>query len=651
MGIAKEKLAKIVAQAIEERQHARIFRQGKVLNWQKNELMYYGRYTKLQEARSSVHLGGMSEFVHTLLSKIDNPLLFKYVKRKNSQVRRVERLNALRQIDAQNDDWDFKDLLGKKQAIIYGRAIYSYYADSSSGTYTPHLEPIDVYDYLIDPACGGLDIEEARYMGSFSVVLDKKQLKDGAADGLYIKSAVKQLLDGNGNAGELTMEQTNKRFRTYDQLTTTRKEIEDESKYRFWRWHTTFREDGLRYYLLMNNAGECIRAELWKDLDSSNLWPYWTWAAFPDLTEFWTPSYADYVREILMAKDVTINQALDNSEAINKPQKAVNVSVVQNLAELKYRRDGLIKFTGDPATTRVQDVMQVVAPPPIDTPLKVYDILDQIQQTASGVTNAAKGVADESGKVGIYEGNEAAMADRFGLLNKSYSNGYKRFAKLYQNGVRNHLIKKIAISMIGPDGIEFSQEIKRSDIFRKGDDFNVMVEASNAQILASNRDKTAKLNFLEAQANNTNVNQKKSFEIQASIAGFDPDEIKELLDVNAYGTDEIISDCDQDIEELLDGDLRPNQEANNAYMQHMLDYVREHNKRGQLSQEQFDRFVAYMNDLQPIVLRNEAMNLRRDVTNSMMAQTNMQAKPIAPGAPPIAGTTDAAIPNEPIQQP
>jgi hypothetical protein len=38
----------------------------------------------------------MQEFVHTWLSKIDNPLTFKFTKRKESQLKRVERLNALR---------------------------------------------------------------------------------------------------------------------------------------------------------------------------------------------------------------------------------------------------------------------------------------------------------------------------------------------------------------------------------------------------------------------------------------------------------------------------------------------------------------------------------------------------------------------------
>ena len=621
----KQTIDKIAEQALNEINFARVFKQGKVLNWQKNEEMYYQRKRKIPEARASVQLGQMQQFVHTLLSKIDNPLIFKFAKRKNAQTKRVERLNSLRQYDQFRDNWDMKDIVGKKQAIIYGRAIYSYYAESING-YKPHLEPIDVYDFLIDPSCGGVDIEEARYLGSYSVSLDKQQLKNGAKNGLYLKSAVQELLSGSGNAAEATQDQTNKQSRMYDQNTIGQKEIDDPTKYKFWRWSTTYQEDGERYYLLIDNSGRCIRCEFNSDLISPSNdypmgpWPYWTWAAFPDLTEFWTPSYCDYAREIFMAQDVSINQMLDNAEAVNKPMRVVNVGAIENLAELKYRRDGVIKTKG---AFDINKVYQTINTPSINTPIQVFNILESIQAKASGVTDGTAGVADESGKVGIYEGNQAAAADRFGLLNKSYSFGYKRFARLYELGVRDNLTKKIAIDIIGPDGVEI-EEVKRTDIFRKNDEFGVLVEASNAQILASNEDKKSKINFLIGQSQNKDINQKKSFEIQASIAGFTEDEIEQLLDTSFYGNSELMGECDRDIEMLLDNEkIKPNQMANNAYKQKMVDYLRDHEE--DISFEQFQRISVYIDSLNDIIMRNEARNFQ----NEQIQQLNNQ---LVPGA-------------------
>lgn len=627
-------IEKISAQALEEIQFSRIFKQGKTKNWITNEQMYYGGYKKLVEARASVQLGRMQEFVHTLLSKIDNPLVFKFQKRKNSQLKRVNRLNALRQIDQDLDNWDIKDIVGKKQAIIYGRAIYAYYADSIKGKYRAHLEPIDVYDFLIDPSCGGLDIEEARFLGSYSVVLDKKSLEQGIKDGIYLEKETQRLIDGNGNADTSTQEETNKRFRTYDQGTVSKREGESKDKFKFWRWFTTY--EGERYYLLITNNGDVIRCEAMKDLFPTSedykegMWPFWTWAAFPDLTEFWTPSYCDYVREILMAQDVTVNQMLDNVEAINKPQKIVNVTAIENLAELKYRRDGVIKVKGDIDASKA---IQFVQTPQIDTPMKLWQLLEGIHEKASGVTAQSKGVDDAQGKVGIYQGNEAAAADRFGLLNKSYSFGYKRFARLYEMNVKEHLIRKTAIEIMGANGVEM-EEVSRRDIFKKGDQFGVCVEASNAEMLASEQSKTQKMNFLTAQMLQPipTVNKKKAIEMQAEISGFTQDQIDDLLDMANYGNSDLMSDADADIESVLLGEeVQPNRSANVAYKQHIVDYMNRHDKN--LTMDEFTRLSNFVDSLDQTIMRNEARRLQNEVNQAKLNAPPQMPQPPQQGIP------------------
>lgn len=635
---------KIAKQALDEISFARTYKQGKISNWQKNEDLYYQKKIKNSEARANVSLGRMQEFVHTLLSKIDNPLTFKFTKRKNAQLKRVELLNALKTIDANDNNWDIKDLVGKKQGIIYGRAIYAYYADSVNGNYKSHLEPIDVYDFLIDPSCGGIDIEEGKFMGSYSVSLTKRELKEGVKSKTYIKTAVDRLLDSAGNAGESSQEETNKKSRSYGQSTVGQKEISDPTKYKFWRWCTTYQEDGERYYLLMDNSGNCIRCEKLVDMFSptdefpQGAWPFWTWAAFPDLTEFWTPSYCDYARELFMAQDVSINQMLDNAEAINKPQKIVDVTAIENLAELKYRRDGIIKTKGG---VDVQKAIQFVQTPSINTPIQVFNILEAIQEKASGVTAGSKGVADEEGKVGIYEGNQQATADRFGLLNKSYSFGYTRFAKLYEIGVKDNLVKRKAVDLVGPNGVEV-KKIKRTDIFKKDDTFGVLVEASNAEQMASMQDRQLKSNFLMGQAQNPIVNQKKSFEMLGKNSGLTEDEITQLLDTSIYGNSELMSECDRDIEALLDGEtIKPNKNANNAYRQKMLNYMKDHEE--DVSMEQFTRLAMYMDSLEEVVYKNEARALQQEKLKMLRDRT---ANPMAEGEQPVPEDNYANIQAE-----
>lgn len=629
--IKKETRDKIVGQALDEITHARNYKQRRVFSWFKNENMYYGlknrridQYGNIVydaqgtgESRANVELGKMQEFVHTLLSKVDNPLTFKYNKKKNSDYKRALRANAIKEIDANIDDWDMKDILGKKQAVMYGRAIYAYHAESVDG-YRSKLENIDVYDFLIDPTCGGLDLEQAWHMGRYGIVKSKEQLKEGKKSGLYIKNEVDNLINGSGNADEITQEENNKRNREVasgNQI--EQKQLDNPDKYKFWEWFTTY--EGERYYILMTDGGCAIRLEKLKDLFESNLYPFWTWAAFPDLTEFWTPSYCDYVREVFMAQSVSINQMLDNAEQINKPQKGIDTSAVEDLKELKYRKDGLIRFKSG---TDVNKAMRIVDVPSINTPIQVYQLLETIQEKASGVTGSSKGVAEEE-RVAIYEGNQIATADRFGLLNKSYSHGYKRFAQLHYEGIKEHLKKKMAVELLGPDGVE-TEEITRKDVIPSHGDFFIKVEASDAEMNISSLTKRNRMAFFNANVQNPEVNQRKLFELSAHDAGISDDDIKQLMEKDSYGSVDLLSEADRDLETILNGKMpTPNLMANIAYVQKLLDYAK--NQREFLDEESFAMIFAYIDILQPIVQKNM---ISYAIDQKLQQQQQMGAKPV-----------------------
>lgn len=623
--VRKETADLIALQALKEIEIARLYKQGKIHNWKGNEQMYYGEKSNASstgETRANVALGQMQEFVHTLLSKIDNPLTFKFTKRKNSQLKRVQYLNAMRTVDSDEGFWDLKDLVGKKQGILYGRAVYAYYASSDDG-YKSNLDPIDVYDFLIDPAVNGFDIETAMFMGHWGVVKTANQLKEGAKNKTYHTKQVYALVNNNdkGNSTDLNTEETNKQSRSYNVSTIGQKETSNPDKFKFWQWVTTY--EGDRYYILMDNSGQWIRCEKLVDLFESNLFPYWTWACFPDMTEFWTPSYCDYARQIFMVQEVCIAQMLDNNEAINKPQKVVQTAAIEDMSKVtKYTKGGIIPVKKG---IDARAAIQFVETPSIQTPILTYDKMQSIHDRSSGVGANEAGSADEDGKVGIYEGNQVASADRFGLLNKSYSFGYKRFAKLYEWGIKEHLIKKVAVDILGPEGVEV-KKVSKHDIYKKGDVFNCLVEASNAEVTNSLTNQKTKLTFLSGQVQNPMVNKSKAFEMEAKIAGFSEDEIRELLDVNSYGNEELMSEADRDIESLLNKEIiEPNEMANNAYKQKMVNYLRDHKE--DIKFDQFSLIASYIESLEPIIMRNEARAMQNELVDEMKNNLNQQVGP------------------------
>lgn len=628
---------KIIAQALSEIQFARNFKQGKVKNWKINEDLYYLRKRYAEASVSNVDLGEMQSHVHTILSKVDDPITFKYTKRKKSQLKRVNRLNGIKEYDQQEDNWDLKDIAGKKQSVIYGRTIYSYYADSVNG-YKAHLNPVDVYDFLIDSSAGGLFIEKAQYLGNYGVVLSREQIKAGIKSGKYLKTEAQNLINGASNATEQPQEEVNKINRTTDQgVWQTTKEITGSDKFKFWHWGTTF--EGQRYYLLLCEKGaQAIEVVPIEEKFKSGLWWYWSYAAFMDLTEFWTPSFCDYVRDLIMAKMVSINQMIDNSEKINKPQRKVQVGAIENLAQLKYRRDGNIMVKKD---FDINKAFQIVTTPAITAPLQVFDKLDSIQQRSSGVTAGDNGSAENNSgtKATIYKGNQANSADLFGLFNRSYSFGYKSFARLHEHGVREHLIKSIAIEILGPDGIELS-EVSRKDIFWKNDKFGVMTQSTNAELALSAEDKKAKLGFLSAQDANPNTvqNKKKSYEMQALTVGLTEEEIRQLLDTSEFGDEELMSDADRDIEMILDGqNIPPNPEATTAYKQRFVDYMTK-NQETNLSDDEFTRLSTYVDLLQPVIIKNMVRKSNEMLMLKQLAQaTTPQVDPnLPPESPPVA---------------
>lgn len=554
------------------------------------------------EARANVELGKMQSFVHSLLAKTDSPLTFKFKKAKMADLTRVDLLNALKEQDADSGDWNMKDLMGKKQAIIYGRAIYSYHADSYEG-YCSYLENVDVYDFLIDPSGGGLDLDNAMYLGRYGVRKNKQQIKEGVKAGIYIDTEAKRLITGSGNVqNQDNQEEINKENRYGYIGSPANRTITDTNVYKFWEWYTTY--EGERYYLLMTEGGIAIRVEKLKDLFKVDKklkdanWPFWSWASFPDLTEFWTPSDCDYVREIFMAQSVNINQMLDNAERINKPQRIVDTSAIESMSDLIFRRNGVIRLKNGADANKA---FRIVDTPSISTPLDVYDKLDQIQQLESGVTAASKGDSEED-KVGIYEGNQAQAADKFGLRNKSYSHGYKRFAKLYRFGVDQHLVKKVALSILGPDGYEETVWAGRREL-KPGQEYGITIEASNAEAQSDAIDKKNKLMFLATYKGDPLVNQKQVFETTATIAGLDPSMIRALLDTSEFGEAKQISEADRDIEDLLNGKPPlPNENANVAYGKRIVAYMKDHKE--DMDDDTFMLFTQYLTEVEPIIVRN-----------------------------------------------
>jgi succinate dehydrogenase flavin-adding protein (antitoxin of CptAB toxin-antitoxin module) len=602
-------------------------KQSKITNWWKNEDLYYSKKVNLLETeRANVNLNEAQSFVTTFLSKINTPFNFKFIKGSEGDLKAARRANALKDKDAKLGRWSFKAMLARIQLIIYGRYVFEYHADSVGG-YHSHLTNVDVYQFLIDPSCGGEDIEKAFHLGRGNIIKSRNDLEAGIKSGKYLRTETNELLDGDGNDDDESTEDRNAKNRWIALLFQNQRILKHKDQWKFWEWYTTYK--GVRYYVLITEqGGQAVRIIPLKELFKSEKYPFFTNAAYPDLTEFWTPSPLDGVRDAIYAKSTSINQMIDNGEAINRPMKAFDVDAIKNPALLKYRKDGLIPVKGG---TNVNEAIQFFPTVPITTAIQVYEKLEEVIGLNSGITAGAKGQADEK-QVGIYEGNQQQITDRFALYSDTESDAIARFAGLYLDGLDEHLKTKVAIEMIGLDGVEW-EEVSKKDLNRERD-FDIMVITAGAEERQQTTEKKNKLTFLSAKSADQSgtYNKKIMAEMEAAIAGFSQDEIKAMTDIKDDENAELMSECADDIEELMEGKrVLPNEMANTAYLQKFRDYMKDNAeyflKHPDIAQVMF----AYMDALEPIVMRNMQESLDKQMMKEGLISTAGQANGLQPG--------------------
>lgn len=629
----KKKLTEQSLREIEfDRDYRRMKRHGE---WKRNEQLMKAYNIADDETKSKIPLFQAISFEETLLSKIDNSLVFKMSPGGLEDKKKAEKFNALRERDAKVDQWDPKDRSGKRHGIRYGRAIYLYTANSTDG-YQPNLSQIRPRHFHIDPDAGGLDVEKALHLGWWGVKKTLWELRQGIKDGIYDKKATEELIASGSNYSDNSQDDMEERTAGNNAEDVSKnKKMTNENVWLFFQHFTHDYETGDRYILLLTPKGQTIRCEKWKDVDKSGLYPIWTWATSPDDAEFWSIAPLDRVRRIFKGMEKAINQMMDNSDRVNKPKLAVNVDFIRNLAQAKYGTGGFLEITGN---VDADKAVKAILTPPIDTPLRVFDKLQMIVDRESGVTAQAAGVADEDGVLGIYDGNNANLGDRLGLLNKEYSTGYYRFAILWKNGVRNNLTSKVAIRMLGINGIGI-EEITWADIKPTQYDYDILVESTAAENQVSDAKTKQKIEVLTSAKGDELFNQKAVREKQLEMTGFSEDDKRSLLDTK-NGSEGVLVQVYEDFEKLITGrEVHPPRWATIEYAQTMNDLWGEKDdlitkmfgKNKVKGQAIHEAIRIFIDEAQQIGQKNEALKLLQEQATQGAMDTTI------PGEDPNAG--------------
>ena len=494
-------------------------------------------------------LGGL---VDTLMAKIDDPPRIDFSGTEEADYLNAKKINAAWLIDSSSafGRWSEKDRDAKKLAIFSGRAIFKYYANSDPD-YSSNLNVIDYYDFLCEPLGGG-HLDDHLFMGHSGIFKTDFDLNESK---FYYSDATEKLLllmSDDKKMEDYTKNNQNKfnRMKALG-LSPDMNSYVGQKVIELTEWYLTY--NGLKYYLLFDPiSAVCLRCELLKDIYSDNLWPFVSWATHKDAFNFWSKGPCDDPYPITDYIRVSLNQALENRNKKNRPQRAYDPEVFTDPELLKYRPDGWVPGRSGavkPLSAGVYEFQYGEVSGTIDLVAYLNNFLGQ----QTGITAEAQGVNQKDAKVGIYYGNLQQVSDRLGLYNKSYSDGWNDLGIRYVTGLKDHMSEARMVRIIGENGVEWKEFIKQ-DILTK---YDVKVVSSSAELQSSQVKLKNRQMALSTIISNPlllpQTNPKWILEEVLKNGEYDQDEIQIALDAKNENSQEIMSRAAQAIQDILEG--------------------------------------------------------------------------------------------------
>jgi len=598
--ISKELADKLVDIACQQFKASLDFKQTRMDQILKIEEFYYGRKVKVPKGRFYVPLPTMSKFVDGVMSKIDDPPLIKYGYTDIADLKLAKKATAAWEKDSHptRGGWPQKDRWEKKLACFSGRGISKIFAESDP-KYKHYLEVVDYMDFHCQPDGGG-DLEQHLFCGQEAVFRTSDQLKNE----IYNQAQVSKLETavGEGEYKDNTEHYKKKleRFRLIG-LKPAEMQYMGQAIFSLVEWGMEY--EGTRYYLLFDyRTGIWVRAHILKDVFSSNLWPWESWATHEDAFVFWSKAFCDDILPIADSIDTLFSQVLENRNKKNYGQRAYDSNIFPDPSELEWKPNGLARATPKPGQAISQGIYEFNVGEISGT----VDLVYFMNSFSTNITRDTQGVPEKDEKVGIRFANLQEMADLLGLPNKSYRECWERKGMKYAWGLFDHLNEKMLVKIIGEEGEEWD-ELTQGET-KKIPEFDIDVVGGSAELLASeekmNRWEKALALLLKREDLTALMNAQWLVQEILKLGGKEEADIRMALSKDS-GNLEILSEASQAIQLILKGkEPKMNRGANTAFLQKIVDFAVDKDVEFSV----YKNLMAYAQAHIQIAMRNMARN-------------------------------------------
>lgn len=614
------------------------FKKPRLARIAKYQELYDGRMPKKLRQLFNVPIPVFPGMIDTLNAQHDTPIQLKFKEGDAADYFKVQKIQGAFGMEvmdtAKNSKWDSKLRMARKHAIMTGRGILKLTAQSDP-EYKSELEVVNLKNFHFQPK-GGVYLENHLFAGEEDIEKTRSELVAGALSGLYDRAQVQELLRICADKEYLpesnqTYADRLSRFKPLG-LDPDNHSYVGEPVFRLAQWVLNI--DGKRYFLAFHPWSRVwLRFEKWKEMCSSDLLPWESYATHEDDENFLSKSYADDLFPAADAIVALFNQDLTNREKKNNGARAYDKDMfpdVRQLDEAMFRPDKLVPADTKNGTRRISegiyhfDVGELAG---------TVDLIGYIQESLgrnTGANDMAQGsVSDASKKASVAFAEQKSVSKRLGWASQPFQEMMAGLGKRYYVGLKDHMPSKMAIRLMGENGWDWDQ-ITRLDLSLTKD-MDVLIQSTDHQMQESEMKKEKRESALAAigadplLAPIVNA-RKRAEEILRSIGDYEDADIAEFLDVKNQSDKKSIAKAAEAIQLILQG-KQPElwYGATPAFMQKIVDFATD--KRSTLK-DKFDALLDYAMSHEEIAMQNIERKAMEDAR--LMSQQQMQPAAAAP---------------------
>lgn len=606
--------------------------------------LYDGKTGKKLRQLFNVAIPVFPGMIDTLCAQYDTPIQMKFKDGDASDYFKVQKIDGAFQMEimdtSQNSKWDPKLRMARTHAIMTGRAI-ARYTVSSDPEYKSELENVNAKYFHCQPR-GGQYLENHLFCGEENIEKTEDELNDGVESGIYDKEQVKLLISRCTQKDYLPqdsqdMGQRLSRFKPLG-LDPDNNSYVGEPVYKLCEW--ILRIKGTRYYLLFEPWSRTwLRFEKWKDINSSNLVPWKSYATHPDDENFWSKSYADDLFPSADAIVAMFNQELTNREKRNFGARAYDKDMftdVRKLDESMSRPDALVPADTKMGTKRIADGIYEFKVGELGGTVNLIDWVTGSIGRSTGANDLSQGAVQEvSKKASVTFAEQKSVSKRIGWASQPFQEFMGDLGKAFIWGLKDHMPSKMAIRVLGENGWDWDQ-ITRLDL-NTTKDVDILIVSTDKEIQESELKIQNRKDAIEMIVSNPALvaisnPQKVSEEIYRSIGRFDDNEVAEFLDTKTYSDKKALAQASLAIQMVIQG-KKPSlwYGANVAFIEKIVNFAVDNKVT---LKDKYNILLQYTLDHQQIVEDNTMRKAGED------ARAINQARMNAPQTDPNANPTD-----------